>query len=80
MVFLVRYLRKPTQVSPPNCSTLSPNNFTHLLKHFKLQGIGLATNDVRVTSFPPISTENKGLREVAVTGAVLKLQSIFYMK
>ena len=26
---------------------------------------------------PPISIENKGLRGIAATGAVLKLQSIF---
>ena len=49
-VFL-RYLLNQCRYHHQTCSTLSPNNFTHGVKIFKVQGIIVwPPNDVRVTS------------------------------
>ena len=63
LVFL-RYLLNQCRYHHQTCSTLSPNNFTHCVKILKVQGIIVwpqMTSEWR--HVPPISTENKGLRE-----------------
>ena len=63
LVFL-RYLLTQCRYHHQCCSTLSPNNFTHCVKIFKVQDIIVwpqITSEWR--HVPPISTENKGLRK-----------------
>ena len=64
------------QVSQPNLQYPLFQHFYTLCENFKVQGITVwpqMTSEWR--HVPPISTENKGLRESA-TGAVLELKSI----
>ena len=72
---------KPMQVSPPNLQYLLSQHFYTLFKNFKVQSIIVRpqmTSEWR--HVPPISTENKGLRESTPRVQFESYNQFSYMK